>query len=138
MECIGAMPKVMKKPPPTILLVDDDPLIRDLCRELLEHLGYRVETARDGTEALSKYQGLDQVDLVVLDFYLPDKNGRQVLKDFKALDARARVLMASGFFSFQEAAALKDEGALGLIYKPYRLTDLERRIQAVLKGRSGF
>ncbi|MFA4903073.1 MAG: response regulator [Desulfobaccales bacterium] len=132
------MTRIVKKSPLTILLVEDDPLIRDLCRELLEHLGYRVETAGDGTEALNKYKRLEQVDLVVLDYYLPDKNGRQVLKDFKALDARARVLMASGFFSFQEAAALKDEGALGLIYKPYRLTDLERRIQAVLKGRSGF
>ena len=132
------MPKKSFKLPLTILLVDDDPLIRGLGRELLEHLGYRVETAGDGTEALNKYQRLGQVDLVVLDYYLPDKNGRQVLKDFKALDARARVLMTSGFFSFQEAAALKDEGALGVIHKPYRLIELERGIQAVLKGRSGF
>ena len=127
-----------KKAPPIILLVDDDPLIRGLGRELLEHLGYRVETAGDGAEALKKYQKLRQVDLVVLDYYLPDKNGRQILKDFKTLDARARVLMASGFFSFQEAATLKNEGALGLINKPYRLTDLDHRIQAVLKGQSGF
>lgn len=126
------------KPPLTILLVDDDPLIRGLGQELLEHLGYRVETAGDGTEALKKYQKLGEVELVLLDYYLPDKNGCQVLKDFKALDARARVLMASGFFSLQEAATLRDEGALGLINKPYRLTDLDRRIQAVMQGRSGF
>ncbi len=132
------MTTMRRKPSPTILLVDDDPLIRGLGRELLEHLGYRVETAGDGTEALKKYQKLGQVDLVVLDYYLPDKNGCQVLKDFKTLDSRARVLVASGFFSFQEAATLKDEGAMGLINKPYRLTDLEHRIQAVLKGQSGF
>jgi two-component system cell cycle sensor histidine kinase/response regulator CckA len=126
-----------KKMPTTILLVDDDPLIRVLGQELLEHLGYRVETAGDGSEALKKYrQG--RADLVVLDFYLPDQNGCQVLREFKALDARARVLMASGFFSSQEAASLKKEGALGLISKPYRLTDLEHRIQAVLAGQSGF
>ncbi len=132
------MTKKTPKPPLIILLVDDDPLIRGLGQELLEHLGYRVETAGDGTEALKKYQKLGEVDLVLLDYYLPDKNGRQILKDFKALDARARVLMASGFFSLQEAATLKDEGALGLINKPYRLTDLDRRIQAVMQGRSGF
>jgi two-component system cell cycle sensor histidine kinase/response regulator CckA len=132
------MTKKTLKPQLIILLVDDDPLIRGLGQELLEHLGYRVETAGDGTEALKKYQKLGEVDLVLLDYYLPDKNGRQILKDFKALDARARVLMASGFFSLQEAATLKDEGALGLINKPYRLTDLDRRIQAVLQGRSGF
>jgi CheY-like chemotaxis protein len=127
-----------KKMPTTILLVDDDPLIRVLGRELLEHLGYRVEVAGDGTEALDKFQRLGQVDLVVLDYYLPGQNGRQVLREFKALDARARVLVASGFFSSQEAASLKKEGALGLIYKPYRLMDLEHRIQAVLAGCSGF
>ena len=128
----------MIRKPGLILLVDDDPLIRGLGRELLEHLGYRVETAADGAEALKKYQNLGQVDLILLDYFLPDKNGRQLLKDFKALDARARVLVASGFFSSQEAASLKKEGALGLIYKPYRLTDLEHRIQAVLAGRSEF
>ncbi len=127
------MTEAIRKPG-LILLVDDDPLIRGLGRELLEHLGYRVETAGDGAEALKKYQTLGQVDLILLDYYLPDKNGRQLLKDFKALDARARVLMASGFLSWQEAATLKDEGALGLIYKPFRLTDLEHRIQSALKG----
>jgi two-component system cell cycle sensor histidine kinase/response regulator CckA len=135
---MGAMSKMMTKSATTILLVDDDPLIRGLGQELLEHMGYRVETAGNGAEALEKYKKLGQVDLVLLDYFLPDKNGRQVLKDFKALDARARVLMASGFFSFQEAATLKDEGALGLIYKPFRVTDLEHRIQSALKGLSGF
>jgi two-component system cell cycle sensor histidine kinase/response regulator CckA len=126
-----------RKTPQLILLVDDDPLIRILGRELLEHLGYRVETAGDGSEALKKYRK-GRADLVVLDYYLPDQNGRQVLREFKALDARARVLMASGFFPPRRRPVLKRKGPLGLIHKPYRLTDLEHRIQAVLAGRSGF
>ena len=124
-----------KKSAPIILLVDDDPLIRGLGRELLERLGYRVETAQDGSEALKKYRRLKRVDLVVLDYYLPGQNGAQVLREFKTLDKRARVLMASGFFSSRDAADLKEQGAWGLIQKPYRLTELERRIQAVLAGR---
>ena len=127
-----------KKPPPIILLVDDDPLIRDLGRELLEHLGYRVETAGDGSEALRKFQGMKRVDLVVLDYYLPGRNGREVLREFKLLNKRTRVLVASGFLSSQDMAGLKEEGALGMINKPYRLTDLQHRIKAVLRGRSGF
>ena len=127
-----------KKPPTTILLVDDNPLIRMLGQELLEHLGYRVETAGDGSEALIKFQGLERVDLVLLDYYLPGPNGCEVLKEFKLLDQRARVMMASGFLSSQDMASLKQEGALGLINKPYRLKDLQHRIKAVLGGRSGF
>jgi two-component system cell cycle sensor histidine kinase/response regulator CckA len=127
-----------KKPQPIILLVDDDPLIRGLGQELLEHLGYRVETAGDGSEALAKYRQLGRADLVVLDYYLPGQNGCEVLKEFKVLDKRARVLVASGFLSSQDMASLKQEGALGLINKPYRLADLQARIKAVLRGRSGF
>jgi len=124
-----------EKSSPIILLVDDDPLIRVLGRELLEHLGYQVETAEDGSEALKKYRRLKRVDLVGLDYYLPGQNGSQVLREFRNLDKRARVLMASGFFSSRDAADLKEQGALGLIHKPYRLTELDRRIQAVLGGR---
>ena len=127
-----------KKPLTTILLVDDDPLIRVLGQELLEHLGYRVETAGDGSEALEKFQKMKRVDLVVLDYCLPGQNGYEVLKGFKILDKRARVLVASGFLSSQDLASLKKEGALGTINKPYRLTELQHRIKAVLGGRSGF
>ena len=127
-----------KKLPATILLVDDDPLIRGLGQELLEHLGYRVETAGDGSEALKKFQGLKRVDLVLLDYFLPGQNGCEVLKEFKLLDKRARVLVTSGFLSSQIMASLKEEGASGLINKPYRLTELQHRIKAVLGGQSGF
>jgi two-component system, cell cycle sensor histidine kinase and response regulator CckA len=127
------------KPPLTILLVDDDPLIRGLGQELLEHLGYRVETAGDGSEALEKFKNLGIVDLVLLDYYLPGLTGPQVIRGVKALDRRARVLVASAAaFSARDMADLKAEGALGLIHKPYRITELQRRIQAVLAGQSGF
>jgi two-component system cell cycle sensor histidine kinase/response regulator CckA len=126
-----------KRVPTTILLVDDDPLIRGLGQELLEHLGYRVETAGDGSEALAKYRQMGRADLVVLDYYLPGQTGSEILKEFKILDRKVRVLMASGFFSTQEAASLKREGVLGLINKPFRLTDLEDRIRAALTGRAG-
>jgi CheY-like chemotaxis protein len=122
---------------PTILLVDDDPLIRGLGRELLENLGYRVETAADGAEALKKYQQMGGADLVVMDYHMPGLKGGQVLREFKTLDRRARVLVASGFISSQEAARLKEQGALGLIHKPYRLNELARRIRAALAARPG-
>ncbi len=124
-----------KEPPLTILLVDDDPLIRVLGQELLEHLGYRVETAGDGSEALAKYRRMGRADLVVLDYYLPGTNGREVLREFKTLDKRARGLVASGFLSSQDMAGLKQAGALGLIIKPYRLEELQHRIKAVLRER---
>ncbi len=124
--------------PVTILLVDDDPLIRTLVKELLERLGYRVEVAEDGAEALKVWRSLGGVDLVIMDYNLPEEDGCQVLGKLRTLDPGVRVLMASGFFSFQDVARLKEEGARGLIYKPYRLAELQSRIQQVLSGLGGF
>ena len=124
--------------PQLILLVDDDPLIRSLGKELLEHLGYKVEAARDGREALEIYHRLGHVDLVILDYYLPDRDGLHVLQDLRALDPGVRVLVASGFFSPPEVERIKETGAAGFIYKPYRLAELENRIHLVLQGMSGF
>jgi CheY-like chemotaxis protein len=124
--------------PVTILLVDDDPLIRLLGRELLEHQGYQVKAAGDGVEALRLYRSLGKVDLVILDYYLPDQNGLEVLEQLKALDPKVRVIMASGFFSPQEVARLAEGGAQGVIHKPYHLAELETRIRKALAGFSGF
>lgn len=124
--------------PQLILLVDDDPLIRSLGKELLEHLGYKVEAAQDGREALEFYRRLEHVDLVILDYYLPDRDGLKVLADLQAFDPEVRVLVASGYFSTQEVDRIKETGAAGFIYKPYRLSELENRIRLVLQGMSGF
>ena len=128
----------MQKPPVTILLVDDDPLIRGLGQELLEHLGYRVAAAANGPEALDLFGRLPMVDLVILDYYLPGENGLEVLEQLKVLDPEVKVLIASGSFHPQEVPRLKEAGAVGLIYKPYRVAELESRIRAVLAGLPGF
>jgi two-component system cell cycle sensor histidine kinase/response regulator CckA len=124
--------------PQLILLIDDDPLIRSLGKELLEHLGFEVEAAQDGGEGLEIYRRLGHADLVILDYYLPDRDGLQILQDLRAVDPEVRVLVASGFFSSQEVESIKETGAAGFIYKPYRLAELEDRIFQVLQGRSGF
>lgn len=124
--------------PPLILLIDDDSLIRSLGKELLEHMGYQVELAQDGREGLEAFRRLEHADLVILDFYLPDRDGLQVLQDLLAMNPGVRVLVASGSFSSPEVERIKEAGAAGFIYKPYRLAELEQRIRLVLDGLSGF
>lgn len=121
-----------------ILLVDDDPVIRSLGQEFLQLLDYRVEVAQNGQEALEIFRRLGQVDLVILDYCLPGRDGLQVLQDLQALDPGVRVLLASGYFSSQEVARIQEMGAKGFIYKPYRLSELQDRIRLVLQGMSGF
>lgn len=121
----------------TILLVDDDPLIRQLGGELLEHLGFRVATAADAPQALEVFPRLGKVDLVILDYHLPGMDGHRLLQKLKGLDAGVRVLMASGFLSIREATRLRQSGAQGIIYKPFRLGALQQRIKAALTAASG-
>ncbi|MHC4408003.1 MAG: hybrid sensor histidine kinase/response regulator, partial [Planctomycetota bacterium] len=78
-----------------ILVVDDEPEIRRLARDMLQGAGYEVTTADSGEQALSLYgRGFD---LVVLDFIMPGLNGSEVLRALRAVDANVRVLMVSGF-----------------------------------------
>ncbi len=123
--------------PVTILLVDDDPLLRGLGRELLEHLGYRVEVVAGGAEALELYRSMGRVSLVILDYWLAGQDGGEVLAALQALDPQVRVLMTSGFFAPHEVERLKEAGALGVIHKPFRLLALEARIKQVLAGQPG-
>ena len=118
--------------PPTILLVDDDSLIRQLGRELLEHLGFRVATAADASQALEVFHRLGKVDLVILDYHLPGMDGHRLFQKLKGLDAGVRVLMASGFLSRQEAARLRQSGVQGIICKPFRLVELQPLLQALM------
>lgn len=118
-------------PPTAILLVDDDPLILELGRELLTHLEYRVETASNAAQALEVFQR-QGADLVLLDYQLPGMDGYQLFQELRALDAGVRVLVASGFLSEREASCLREGGVRGIIYKPFRLAELQRQIQAAL------
>ena len=122
----------------TILLVDDDPLICSLGKELLEHLGYHVLTAQDGAQALEAYRQQGPVELVILDYHLPGGNGLAVMEDLKALDAGLRVVVASGYFSPQEVVRLREKGASGLIHKPFRARELEAHIRLALAGMAGW
>ncbi len=128
-------------PPPggneTILVVEDEPMVRDLARNLMEQAGYRVIVACDGEEALAVFRarGLE-VDLVLLDVVMPKLGGREVRDGVRRLRPGIRILFTSGY----------DLGARGVfapgpgehvIPKPYRAPELLRRIREVLDGPSG-
>ena len=91
-----------------------------------------MATAADAPQALEVFHRLGRVDLVILDYHLPGMDGHQLFQKLKGLDAGVRVLMASGFLSIREAARLRQSGVQGIIYKPFRLVELQQRIQAVM------
>jgi PAS domain S-box-containing protein len=108
-----------------ILLVDDEQSILSVGQNLLENLGYSVETAQSGEEALDIYRGRgDHIDLVILDMGMPGMGGMRCLQELIAFDASVKILVASGYASENVEQDVLDAGALAFLPKPYRLGDL--------------
>jgi len=117
----------------TILLVDDEALVRDVARNTLSGLGYHVLTARDGVEAIVTYEReKNQVQLVVMDLTMPNISGREAFLRIRAIDPSARVLFASGH---SEGELLDEELdlALGFLSKPYTASTLGHAVRKALK-----
>jgi len=120
----------------TILLVDDEELICQLSRKVLEHVGYTVLIANNGEEALELYrQEHHRISLVLLDLIMPKMGGRQCIKELKAVNPAAKVLITSGYSSKGKAADMAEMGALGFVRKPHMASELLRKVREALDAR---
>ncbi|MGD9125140.1 MAG: PAS domain S-box protein [Desulfarculaceae bacterium] len=117
----------------TILVVDDEKVILKMAQEMLKRRGYRVFRAMSGEEALELYRDNPGVfDLVILDLSMPGMGGRKALAELLKIDAKAKVIISSGYAADGQAQAAVDMGAQGFIGKPYRLAEMLTKIREVL------
>lgn len=116
-----------------ILVVEDDPIIRRLLMLLLDHVGHVTLEAIDGTQALSALDN-HHFDLVLLDHVMPNRDGLSVLSSLRQDTSKAKlpVVMLSAFASEKNQQHAKTLGANDYVVKPFGVTDLTDRIQALL------
>jgi PAS domain S-box-containing protein len=120
----------------TVLLVDDEEMIRDIGRAVLDRAGFRVLTADDGVEAVDVFtRERDRVSLVILDVTMPRMSGRDAFRHLVELNPNARVLFSTGY-SGGDLAEL--DGSVGLLGKPYRPHELVAAVQAALAAPPGL
>jgi CheY-like chemotaxis protein len=116
-----------------ILVVDDEPMVRNLARTVLEQAGFQVLTACDGDDGLRMYHELGStIDLILLDYTMPGRSGLQVLQELRRLQADVRVILSSGTAQDDEVQQFLDAGAVGFIAKPYRPQDLVDHVRRAL------
>lgn len=118
-----------------ILLVEDDPKIRERLAKALAQRGHAVDTRRTGFEGLATALE-DRPEVVVLDLGLPDVDGAEVLKMIRAVSA-VPVIIATARTDEPGIVALLDSGADDYLTKPFSVDQLEARIKAVLRRSGG-
>jgi CheY-like chemotaxis protein len=129
-------PESMQVHTGTVLLMDDEEIVREASRAMLEDLGYTVETARDGREMLERYrEALDRrapYDLVIMDLTIPGgMGGQEAIKELLAMDVHARAIVSSGYSNDPVMANYRSYGFIGVVPKPYRLDDLSRALKQI-------
>ena len=118
-----------------ILLVEDDQDIADntlLFLEIRKHDVMHVATGTDGLEQL-RY---GEFDLVLLDGNLPDMDGLEVCRKYRAEGGKVPILMTSGRSNLEDQRKGKDAGISAYLVKPYSLSDLEREVKLLLPAES--
>ena len=117
----------------TVLIADDEDLVRDLGSEILTLYGYQVLLAKNGREALKIYkENQSQIDLVILDLIMPGLNGAETLKRIRQIDPGMKAVLCSGYGG--KGGLMKSLGDFPppLVSKPFRITDLVSTVRQVL------
>jgi CheY-like chemotaxis protein len=117
----------------TILVVDDDELVRDYTAEFLELLGFDTITARDGAEGVRIFrERLNDIDLVLLDFAMPNMDGVEAYHELIRIKPDARIMICSGYAEDAVIERFPDERPASFLHKPYDMQDLKGEINRLL------
>jgi len=117
----------------TILVVEDEEMLLDLVKNILEGKGYQVLTAKDGLEAIRVYADhKDEVSLVLSDIGLPKLGGVGVFLKLKEMNPNLKAILASGYLDPELRSEMREAGATDFVQKPYEPNQILKRIRYVI------
>ncbi|MCP3923629.1 MAG: response regulator [Desulfobacterales bacterium] len=116
-----------------ILLIDDEDLVREICSEYLEELGYHNICVGSGKEGIEIYKlDSENIDMVIIDLVMPDMSGQETFEALKKINKDVKVLLSSGYSLKENAAKVLDQA--DFIQKPFNITDFSTKIREVLRN----
>jgi CheY-like chemotaxis protein len=121
----------------TVLLVDDEEMVRAVAKRMLEHLGFSVLLASDGAEALEIFRAhLGTISCVVLDLTMPRMDGIETLAALRGISGDVKIILSSGYSEYEISKRFAGKGFSGFIEKPYRLSELGDKLREMLGART--
>ena len=119
----------------TVLVIDDEEIVRAVTVQVLEGIGFRALTAVDGQNGVDMFQAhAEEIDVVLLDMTMPYLSGEEVFREIKQVREDVVVILSSGYDEQDAYEQFTEKGIAGFLQKPYRAQDLVRRLQEVLPG----
>lgn len=117
----------------TILVIDDEDLLRSMLESMLQRLGYAVELAANGQEGLQRYEEAGgNIDLVLLDMSMPQMGGLECASELRRLDPGVRIILITGYSEASLRNEVREGHILGFLQKPFRLQELSERVAECL------
>lgn len=118
----------------SVLICDDEEIMREVLETILSGAGYRVELARTGEEAIEAYTARP-FDLVLMDVSMPGMGGLTALEELIKIDPEAVVLMVTAYATFDTAISAWEKGATGVIRKPFQNEQILALVAKGIRGR---
>ncbi len=116
-------------------MIDDEEIIRNICKRILERIGFKVLIAGEGNEAIKLYKNkYKEIDLVLLDLVMPEMNGVVVFNELVKINPNIKVLVSSGYAEDEFVLELKNKGVEHFIQKPFQPNELLNEIQNCLEN----
>jgi DNA-binding response OmpR family regulator len=117
----------------TVLVVDDEIIVRQMVTAVLKEYGYKVLLATSGHEAVEHLKALKgRIHMVLLDMVMPGMDGEATFHALRKVDENVPILLTSGFTAEDRSQRLIEQGAKGLVHKPYKSEELAARVREVL------
>ena len=117
----------------SILLVDDEDMVREVGKEILESLGYEVIALKSGKECIDFFVNRKKaVDLIIMDLVMPEMDGPETLKKLSVIGVKVPVLIASGYITLDMSYLKNYDYIKGMIRKPYSVTDISVKLAKIL------
>lgn len=118
-----------------ILIIEDEPALRETIQQFLEAEKYIIETATDYHSGISKIAGYDY-DCILLDIMLPNGSGIDILKEIKRMNKKDSVIIVSAKDSVEDKVLGLDLGAVDYLSKPFNLLELHSRIKSAIRQKN--